>query len=86
MRTIGVVKGMNLSRGMIAIWVEEQGGYTIIEMMSSDIVEIGDVFDWADGYSMGSCAYRNLTKGWVSEVFVQDHDVPPAIVRQQLSA
>ena len=84
MRTIGVVKGMNLNRGMVAIWVEEQGGYTIVEMLSSDAVEIGDVFDWLDGYSMGSCKYRNLTKGWVADVFVQNHDVPPAMLRQQL--
>lgn len=86
MQTQGVVQAMNLSRGMVGIWVEDQGGFTIIEMLSSEVVEMGDVFIWSDGYSMGSCQYRNVTKGWVAEVFVQNHDVNRQNLKQQLLA
>ena len=86
MQTQGVVRAMNPSRGMVAIRVEEQGGYTIIEMLSSHEIELGDQISWTDGYTMGSCQYRNLTKGWVAEVYVQNHDVSVHSLKQQLLA
>jgi len=86
MQTQGVVRAMNPSRGMVAIWVEEQGGYTIIEMLSSHEIDLGDQMSWADGYTMGGCQYRNLTKGWIAEVYVQNHDVSVHILKQQLLA
>lgn len=86
MQTQGIVRAMNPSRGMVAVWVEEQGGYTIIEMLSSHEIELGDQLTWSDGYTMGGCQYRNLTKGWVAEVYVQNHDVNAQNLKQQLLA
>ncbi|MGO4321340.1 hypothetical protein LOY47_20325 [Pseudomonas brassicacearum] len=86
MQTQGVVRAINLRRGMVGVWVEEQCGYTIIEMLSSHDVELGDQLIWSDGYTMGSCQYRNITKGWVAEVYVQNHDVSAQNLKQQLLA
>lgn len=84
--TIGVVRAMNPRRGMVGIWVEDQGGFTIIEMLSSHEVELGDTFKWDDGYSMGGCQYTNVTKRWSAEVYVQNHDVTIQNLKQQLLA
>ncbi|WP_130908327.1 hypothetical protein [Pseudomonas sp. Sample_16] len=86
MQTQGIVGAINRSRGMVGIWVDEQGGYTVIEMLSSHPIEVGDEIVWSDGYTMGSCSYRNVTKGWVTDVYVQNHDVSTASLRQQLLA
>ncbi|MCL6701294.1 hypothetical protein [Pseudomonas sp. T1.Ur] len=86
MQTQGVVGMINRSRGMAGIWVDEHGGYTIIEMLSSHPIEVGDEIAWSDGYTMGSCSYRNITKGWVADVYVQNHDVSTGNLRQQLLA
>lgn len=82
MLTVGVVERMSLDR--IAIWVEEQGSYTIIKLQSSARIEQGDVMCWKGRYSIGSCTYWNATKGWDAEVSVQSHDVPIDLLRQQL--
>ncbi|ANC80470.1 hypothetical protein [Pseudomonas putida] len=84
MLTIGVVE--RISRNRIAIWVEEPGGYTVIELKSDAVVEQGDVMCWPDRYSTGRCAYWNATKGWNTEVVVCGHDVPLHLLRQQLVA
>lgn len=83
-QTTGVVSHINRSRGMVAIWVEDQGGHTIIEMLSGHPIEVGDHIVWGDGYDMGSCCYRNATKGWTADVYVQNHDVTAGSLRQQL--
>jgi len=82
--TVGVVERMNLDR--IAIWVEGQGGYTIIKLESPARIERGDVLCWQDRYSTGSCIYWNATKGWDSVVSVQNHNVPVDCLGQQLVA
>jgi len=81
--TIGVVERINQDR--IAIWVEEQGSYTIIKLRSPAHIEQGDVMCWSDGLE-GSCTYWNATKGWNAEVSVQNHDVSIDLLRQQLIA
>ncbi len=83
MLTVGVVDRIVVDR--IAIWVESQGGYTIIELDSSARVEQGDVMCWSVGYVTGSCTYQNVTKGWDVRVRVQQHDVPIDKVWQQLT-
>jgi len=86
MQTHGVVRAINPRRGMVGVWVEDQNGYTIIEMLSSHEIELGDQMTWSDGYTMGGCQYRNVTKGWVAEVYVQNHDVNAQNLKQQLLA
>lgn len=83
-QTTGVVRAVNARRGMVAIWVEQRGGHTIIEMLSSHEIQVGDQVTWASDTSMGSNRYRNDTRGWVAEVYVQNHDVSMANLRAQL--
>ena len=79
----GTVAAMNPSRGMVAITTEDDG-FTIIELLSEWDIELGDLIAWRDDYAMGAETYRNLTKSSQSEVFVQNHAVPDAQLRQQL--
>ena len=79
----GTVAAMNPSRGMVAIATEDDG-YTIIELQSEFELEIGDEMTWQNGYSLGSETYKNVTKGTQQEVYVQNHSVSNASLRQQL--
>lgn len=79
----GTVAAMNPKRGMVAIETEDDG-FTIIELLSSWDLDIGDVIHWENGYGLGSEVYENRTKRSRSDVYVQNHAVGPAILRQQL--
>lgn len=82
--TRGVVRAINPCRGMVAIWVEDRGGHTIVEMLSSHDIDVDDQISWSTDTSMGSNPYRNENKGWVSDVKVHKHDVSSADVRAEL--
>jgi hypothetical protein len=83
MQRSGVVAHINPRRGMVAIATDDDG-YTIIELVSDFDLEVGDQMTWANGYGIGSEIYRNLTKGTQEEVYVQNHAVSQANLRQQL--
>ena len=74
---------MNPRRGMVAIETEDDG-FTIIELLSDWDLQIGDAVVWANGYGLGSEVYENRTKRSRAEVYVQNHSVHRAILRQQL--
>ncbi|WAB96244.1 hypothetical protein OSW16_16950 [Pseudomonas putida] len=83
MLTIGVVERINQDR--IAIWVEAQSAYTVIELQSTAQIEQGDVMCWRDCSTAGSCNYWNATKGWNAEVSVQARDVALELLGQHLN-
>ncbi len=83
MRRNGTVAAMNPSRGMVAIGTEDDG-YTIIELLSDFELEVGDEMTWENGHGLGSEIYKNVTKGTREEVYVQNHGVSEAHLRQQL--
>lgn len=73
----------------IARWaVKTDGhGYTIIETSSSDTFTLGDVLEWDSDTGMGGQTYRNLShQNEAVSVFVQNHWVSDANLRQQLGA
>ena len=78
----GTVFAINLQRGMVAI--DTDYGFTIIELMSDDNIEIGDEMAWTDDTALGSETYTNRSKGERMEVYVQNHHVPKQQLRQQL--
>lgn len=77
----GQVRVINPARGMVALQTPE--GFTIIELTGDD-VELGDVVAWEDATAMGGETYYNVTQGRPIEVYVQNHHVPGARLRQQL--
>lgn len=79
----GTVAAMNPARGMVAIATEDDG-YTIIELLDGWELEAGDVLSWRNGYGLGSETYVNVSKGTRAEVYVQNHSVSRASLRQQL--
>ena len=81
----GVVHSMSPRRGMVAI-LTESAGFTIIEMLSQDDIEIGDEMSWEDDTGLGSETYTNVTKGERFDVFVQNHWVSSKQLEQQLLA
>ena len=83
MRRTGKVAAINPKRGMVAIATED-GGFTIIELLSGWDLDAEDVITWENGYGLGHEMYENLTKGTRDEVFVQNHDVSLANLRSQL--
>lgn len=46
---------------MVAIWTD--GGYTIIELISDDDIEVGDTMQWANETGMGARTTRTSLKG-----------------------
>lgn len=79
----GTVAAMNPARGMVAISTEDDG-YTIIELLEDWDLEPGDAITWRNGYGLGSEVYVNVSKGTRAEVYVQNHSVSQANLRQQL--
>lgn len=79
----GTVAAMNPTRGMAAIATEDDG-YTIIELLSEFELAAGDQMSWANDYGLGSERYTNVTCGVTEEVYVQNHAVNQAHLRQQL--
>lgn len=84
MSRTGIVSVLHRYRGMVAIKADDDGSYTIIEVLSSFHLELGDEVAWAQGYGLGSETFQNLTTGESDEVFVQNHSVAAENVRQQL--
>lgn len=79
----GTVHSMNPRRGMVAIATEGHG-FTIIELLSDENLEIGDVLEWSPDTGLGEQRYRNLTKNTTFAVFAQNHWVALHRLRQQL--
>ncbi len=79
----GVVEAVNPHRGMVGIKTDD-GGFTIIELLSDWNIEVGDEVGWANDYGLGSELYDNRTKGTRREVYVQNHDVSASLLRRQL--
>lgn len=79
----GVIVALNPRRGMVGIKVED-GGHTVVELLSDWPLDSGDVLEWANDYGLGHETYRNLSKGTQSEVFVQNHDVSTSLLPQQM--
>ena len=80
----GVVAAINKDRGMVAIATEDDG-YTIIEIVSAFELDIGDKVTWSNDHGLGTEVYRNLSKNVSEEVYVQNHSVAKANLKQQLS-
>jgi hypothetical protein len=78
----GYVHTINRRRGLVAIATNEHG-YTIIEMVAGDSINIGDQMEWEDN-SLGRATYTNLTKAMQISVNVHGHGIPEARVRQKL--
>ncbi len=78
----GVVAAINKNRGMVAI--ETDNGFTIIELLGDDSMEVGNKICWENDTGLGSETYQNISKGIQFEVYVQNHWVPEHQLRQQL--
>lgn len=83
MQRTGTVAAINSKQGMVAIATEDDG-YTIVELLSSWDLEIGDTLSWKNGHSLGSEIYENISKGTKTEVYVQNHSVTKNILHSQL--
>jgi hypothetical protein len=79
----GYVHTINRRRGRVAIATDGHG-YTIIEMLGSDNISIGDWLEWPDDHYLGSATYTNLTKAIPISVNVRCHGVPETVVRRML--
>ncbi len=79
----GTVRAINPIRGMVAVLTEDDA-FTVIELLSEDGFEAGDEVVWSDDYGMGHTLYRNITKGYVTEVYVQNHGVHVLNLKAQL--
>lgn len=80
----GSIAALNPRRGMVAIRTDDDGSYTIIELLSHFELSLGDKMVWKNDYGLGSETYRNLTTGESEEVYVQNHSVTTGNLRQQL--
>jgi hypothetical protein len=78
----GYVHTINRRRGLVAI-ATEGSGFTIVELLGSDPINLGDRLEWPND-TLGSAVYVNLTKGLKVRVNVQGHGVPETQVRQRL--
>ncbi|MEW6426434.1 MAG: hypothetical protein AB1568_00205 [Thermodesulfobacteriota bacterium] len=78
----GIVEQININRGMVAINTET--GFTIIELIDDDNIDIGDKLCWDDDTALGHETYTNVSKGFTFEVVVQNHWVPKSQLNQHL--
>ncbi len=79
----GIVTAANPIRAMVAIATED-GGHTIVELLSDWELKRGDIISWNNDYELGHETYHNQTRGTRSEVYVQNHGVSTADLPAQL--
>ncbi|MCU1324262.1 MAG: hypothetical protein JWM43_3911 [Acidobacteriaceae bacterium] len=60
-------------------------GFTVIELVSAWVIDVGDQMNWENGTALGSEVYENQTKRSHEEVFVQDHHVSKAVLETTYS-
>jgi hypothetical protein len=85
MRRSETVAVINPARAMVGIATQDDGfTIIIIELLSGGISRLAIQSFWANGYGLGSEVYENLTKHSREEVYVQNHGVNQASLRQQL--
>jgi hypothetical protein len=83
-QTTGEVRAINRQIGLVGVYVPEEGGHTVFELRSTHDIDIGDVMEWDSGAALAAQLYRNLTKGWTAEVYVENHGVAAANLEVQL--
>jgi len=79
----GTIYEINHNRSMVAVRTEE-GDFSIFELISGDIVEVGDEVQWQNDTGLGSEILNNLTRRNRYEVYFQNHHVLEPQLRQQL--
>lgn len=79
----GIVMCINWTRGMVGVHTEEEG-FSIIELLSDDFIEIGDTLQWDDFNPLGGETVKNITKDAAMDVFFQNHCVNIKQLKQQL--
>ena len=79
----GTIYEINQNRGMVAV-LTENGDFSVFELLSGDIVEVGDEVQWKNDTGLGSEILTNLTRMESYEVYFQNHHVLKSQLRQQL--
>ena len=74
----GHVHIINRRRGLVAIATEGHG-FTIVELLTSDPISLGDRLEWHDD-RLGPATYLNLTRATKHSVNVHAHGVPESRV------
>ncbi|UZE25817.1 hypothetical protein LOY67_10585 [Pseudomonas sp. B21-056] len=82
-QTSGEVRAINRQSAMVGVYVAEDG-HTVLELRSTNDIDVGDVMEWSSDTALGIQSYRNLTKGWSAEVYVVKHGVAAANLEVQL--
>ena len=77
----GVVRYMNLKRGMVAVATED--GFTVLELLGEE-VEVGDELAWRGLRPLGGETIRNVSRGRSLEVLFQGHRVAAVALRTAL--
>lgn len=77
----GVVRKINWVRGMVAIETEGDG-YTIIELLGCEELELGDRIEWCS--DRGGEVFVNRTRGGKLDVVVQNLSVHKSDVDNRL--
>lgn len=78
----GIIAAANPQRGMVA--VQTPNGYSVFENLSGAEFENGDQVQWEGDTSLGDTPLRNLSQGYSTTVYFQNHWVPPNQLKQQL--
>ena len=79
----GYVHTINRRRGLVAV-ATDGNDFTILELVGTDPISLGDQLEWPDDTALGRAVFRNITKGAAANVKVLAHGVPPSQVRQSL--
>jgi hypothetical protein len=58
--------------------------FTIVELLGSNPIHLGDGMEWDDVSALGSAVYHNRTKATRLNVKVQNHGVLESRVRQRV--
>jgi hypothetical protein len=74
----GYVHTINRRRGLVA--VQAAAGFTIVEILGSEPIGLGDWLEWQDN-CLGGLVYRNLSKAADHRVIVRAQGVHPDWVR-----
>jgi hypothetical protein len=78
----GIIVDINHRRGMVAIRTDH--GFSILELLSGDPVEVGDQVTWKDDTALGGEILHNQTQSESYEVYFQNHHVSRTSLSHQM--
>ena len=68
---------------MVAVQTDV-GGFSIFENINHEDFDLGDQVSWENDFTLGYGQIKNISKGFIADVYFQNHHVSKSNIQAQL--